>query len=59
MIEHRAKKIIINILNMQLMEMREVLKDCQSDPECPIEVSTDILEGLSEVEYALGELKNE
>ena len=57
MIEHRAKKIIIDILENKLQELREILKECQSDPNCPMEVHDDLLEGCSEIEYALGELK--
>lgn len=59
MINHRAKQTVIDILNGKLSELRENLKECQADPECPIEINNDILERCSEIEYTLGELKNE
>jgi|TARA_B100001094_G_C18087317_1_gene748452 hypothetical protein len=57
MIEQRAKRIIIDILQGKQQELREILKECQSDPDCPLEVSNDLMEGLKELEYAIGELK--
>jgi len=57
MIEQRAKRIILDILQAKQQELREILKECQSDPDCPLEVSNDLMEGLKELEYAMGELK--
>ena len=57
MIEQRAKRIILDILQAKQQELREILKECQSDPDCPLEVSNDLMEGLKELEYAIGELK--
>tara|TARA_R100000152_G_C6776381_1_gene205462 strand:- start:2069 stop:2242 length:174 start_codon:yes stop_codon:yes gene_type:complete len=57
MIEEKAKRIIIDILQSKQNELRDILKECQSDPDCPLEVSNDLIEGLSELEYAIGEIK--
>jgi len=57
MIDQRAKRIILDILQGKQQELREILKECQSDPDCPLEVSNDLMEGLEELEYAIGEVK--
>ena len=54
MIEQRAKRIILDILQAKQQELRQILKECQSDPDCPLEVSNDLMEGLKELEYAIG-----
>ena len=57
MIEEKAKRIILDILHAKQQELREILKECQSDPDCPLEVSNDLIDGLQELEYAIGEVK--
>ena len=57
MIEEKAKRIIIDIFQSKQNELRDIFKECQSDPDCPLEVSNDLIEGLSELEYAIGEIK--
>ena len=57
MIEEKAKRIILDILHAKQQELREILKECQSDPDCPLEVSNDLIGGLQELEYAIGEVK--
>ena len=57
MIDQRAKRIVLDILQAKQQELREILKECQSDPDCPLEVSNDLMEGLEELEYAIGEVK--
>jgi len=57
MIDQKAKRIILDILQAKQQELREILKECQSDPDCPLEVSNDLMEGLEELEYAIGEVK--
>ncbi len=57
MIDQKAKRIILDILQAKQQELREILKECQSDPDCPLEVSNDLMQGLEELEYAIGEVK--
>tara|TARA_Y100000593_G_scaffold72311_1_gene132819 strand:+ start:1377 stop:1559 length:183 start_codon:yes stop_codon:yes gene_type:complete len=58
MIEEKAKRIILNILNTKLSMMRESLKKCQSDKNCNLETYENIVEECQQIEYAIYEMEN-
>ena len=58
MIDEKAKKIIINILETKLSSMRETLKKCQSDKDCNLETYENIVEKCQQIEYAIYEMEN-
>tara|TARA_Y100001938_G_scaffold140184_1_gene208038 strand:+ start:1377 stop:1559 length:183 start_codon:yes stop_codon:yes gene_type:complete len=58
MIEEKAKRIIINILETKLSSMRESLKRCQSDKNCNLETYEKIVDECQQIEYAIYEMEN-
>jgi hypothetical protein len=59
MINEKAKKVIINILNSKLSGMREQLKKCQSDKNCNLETYENMVDDCHKIEYAIYEMENE
>ena len=57
MIDEKAKQIILNILQSRLSSLRDKLKVCQSDKDCPLEIYENIVEECQQIEYAIHELE--
>tara|TARA_B100000287_G_C20376855_1_gene679924 strand:- start:42 stop:224 length:183 start_codon:yes stop_codon:yes gene_type:complete len=59
MIDEKAKRLILNILETKLSGMREQLKACQSDKNCNLETYENIVEKCQQIEYAIYEMEND
>ena len=58
MIDEKARRIILNILESRLSNLRDSLKECQSDKNCSLESYENIVEKCQQIEYAIYEMEN-